>query len=72
MFASYLVKAVDVFSGREMSDRQKMLSDLGGVGRLGVNTECIIDPNSRLGELDNRIAIFDESANAKLMNDKEE
>ena len=49
---SYLDRAVSRFSGRQMADRAKMLKDLGEIGKLNVNAECLMGLNARLVELE--------------------
>ena len=72
IFAICLTKSVNMFSGREMMGRGKMLIDLRETGRLGMSGECLIDAGARHGELENRIGISEEITNAKLMKGGEE
>ena len=46
MFASYLTIADNMFSGREMADRTKMLNGIREILKLNVSGEFLIDPNA--------------------------
>ena len=49
MFTCYLTKLGDMFPGREMAGRQKMLNDLREIGKLYSGEECLRESNARLG-----------------------
>ena len=49
-----------------MDDRGEMLNGLREIEKLNANAECIMGPNARLRELDNRIEISDAVTNSKL------
>ena len=66
MFAIYLTREVNMFSGREMAGCKKMLNDLREIGKLNANEERLMDSNARHGWLARRIEISDEITRAKL------
>ena len=66
MFARYLTRAINMFSGREMAGRAEMLKVLREIGKSNVNEECLMEMNEILGELSDRIAISGEIKDAKL------
>ena len=66
MPASCLTREYNMFPGREIAGRTKMLQDLREIGKLGTNEERLINPNARHG-VRNRISISGEITNAKLM-----
>ena len=70
MSASSLDKEANMFSGGEMADRTKMTHGLREIGKFTADAECLMDLDARLWELENRIAIFDEITNAKLVKER--
>ena len=48
MRASYLTRAVDMFCGNEMADREKILADIKDIAELNVGEERLKELNGRL------------------------
>ena len=55
-----------------MGDKKKMLTGMGGIGKLYASEECPTELNSRHGELENRISISEKITNGKLTKEKKE
>ena len=50
-FANYLTKEANMFPGRAMVVRAKMLNDLGEIGKLSLRAECLADWDASIGKL---------------------
>ena len=67
---SYLAWEANMFSGRQMAGREKMLNDLSEIEKSNADEECVTELNARLGSIANRIEISDE--NERKINESKE
>ena len=66
-FTIFCAMSVNMFPVCAQGDQKKMLHGLGGIGDLNTNAECIIESESKIAVLGNKLTISDRTASPTLL-----